>query len=135
MMKKQDGWVVAWLVVMWPLLVGFLGLVLDGGILLVRGQMLDTDAAALAATDAWDREHWKWNGTVRIDPMRAESLARQYLAQNMPSARLVEVSVNPANRVSVRTEMSVPFFFMRVVGMKEKAIGSFSTALRRNRAG
>lgn len=132
--QGQAGFSVAWLVVMLPLVMAFMGLVLDFGLMLLRAQQLDaaTDAAALAATDAWDREHWKWHGQVRIDPHRATSLARQYLAQNMPDARLVQVMVSPQNRVNVRTETTVPHFFLRIVGRREESVTSFSTAVRRN---
>jgi len=134
MTRRQDGWVAAWFVVTAPLLLAFLGLVLDGGVMLLRSQMLDaaSDAAALAATEAWDREYWKWNGKVRIDPTQAESLARQYLARNLPDARIVQVTVSPANRVNVRTQLTVPFFFMRVAGWENHTVESYSTAVRRN---
>lgn len=134
MTRRQDGWVAAWFVVTAPLLLAFLGLVLDGGIMLLRSQMLDdaTYAAALAATDAWDRDYWKWHGQVRIDPTAAESLARQYLARNMPDARVVQVTVSPANRVNVRTQLTVPFFFMRIAGWETDTVESYSTAVRRN---
>jgi len=134
MRRRQEGWVVSWFVVTAPLLLVFLGLVLDGGVLLLRSQMLDaaSDAAALAATDAWDRDYWKQNGKVRIDPAGAESLARQYLARNMPDARVMEVRVSPSNRVHVRTQLTVPFFFMRIVGFTSTPVDSYSTAVRRN---
>lgn len=133
-MKQQNGWVAAWFVVTAPLLLAFLGLVLDGGVMLLRSQMLDaaSDAAALAATEAWDRDYWKWSGKVRIDPVAAESLARQYLARNMPDARVVQVTVSSSNRVNVRTQISVPFFFMRIAGWESHVVESFSTAVRRN---
>lgn len=125
---------VSWFVVTAPLLLVFLGLVLDGGVLLLRSQMLDaaSDAAALAATEAWDRDYWKWNGQVRIDQAGAESLARQYLSKNMPDARLVEVTVSPSNRVHVRTQLTVPFFFMRIAGLESTPVDSYSTAVRQN---
>lgn len=134
MRRHEEGWAVAWFIVTAPLLLAFLGLILDGGILLLRSQMLDaaTDSAALAATDAWDRDYWKWQGKVRIDPGAAESLARQYLARNMPAARVVQVSVSPTSRVNVRTQTTVPFFFMRIAGWRDHTIESYSTAVRRN---
>jgi len=134
MRRHQEGWVVSWFVVTAPLLLVFLGLVLDGGVLLLRSQMLDaaSDAAALAATEAWDRDYWKQNGKVRIDQSGAESLARQYLARNMPDARVVEVTVSPSNRVHVRTQLTVPFFFMRIAGFASTPVDSYSTAVRRN---
>ena len=133
-MRRREGWVIAWFVLLAPLLLAFMGLVLDGGLLLVRSQMLDaaSDAAALAATEAWDRDYWKWSGKVRIDPAAAESLARQYLARNMPDARVVQVTVSPDNRVNVRTQATVPFFFMRIAGWRDHTVESFSTAVRRN---
>lgn len=132
--KEQAGFTVAWLVLTLPLLMAFVGLVLDVGLITLRAQQLDaaTDAAALAATDAWDREYWKWHGQVRIDSHRATSLARQYLAQNMPGARLEQVTVSPQNRVNLRTETVVPHFFLRILGRREERVTSFSTAVRRN---
>lgn len=134
MRRRQEGFAVAWLIVLLPLVLTFMGLVLDFGVIFLRSQMLDsaTDAAALAATDAWDREYWKWYGQVRIDPNTAASKARQYLAQNMPDARVVQVTVSPANRVNVRTEATVPYFFLRILGWKSQTVESFSTAVRRN---
>ena len=122
----------AWVVLALPVIVMFMGLVLDFGLYMLRSQMLDaaTDAAALAATEAWDRDYWMWHGKVRIDPAQATSLARGYLAKNMPSSRLVQVTVSPANRVNVRTETEVPFFFLRIIGWTERTVDSFSTAVR-----
>lgn len=124
----------AWLVLTMPVIIAFLGLVLDLGVYMLRSQMLDaaTDAAALAATNAWDREYWKWHGQVRIDQERATVLAREYLHKNQPQARLIEVKVGPANRVHVRTEYRVPFFFVRIFGWEGESAVAYSTAVRRS---
>lgn len=132
--KTESGYVVAWLVLLLPVMMTFMGLVLDGALILLRSQMLDaaTDAAALAATGAWDRDYWLWHGKVRIDPAGATSRARDYLDRNMPGAQLVQVTVNPAHRVNVQTTTRVPFFFLRIVGWKEHTLTSYSTAVRRS---
>lgn len=121
----------AWLVLLLPVLITFMGLVLDGSLLLLRAQMLDaaTDAATLAAIDAWDREYWRSQRKVRIDPAGATSRARDYLAKNMPDARLEQVTVNPANQVKIRTSTTVPLFFLRIIGWKEKKVESYAAAV------
>lgn len=133
-LSGQGGFAISWFVITLPVLTIFLGLVLDFGIFMLRSQQLDaaSDAAALAATDAWDREYWKQNGRVRIDASRAERLARQYLNKNLTGARLKRITVSPANRVNIETEIDVPFFFLRVAGWQEQTATSFSTAVRRN---
>jgi hypothetical protein len=133
-MKRQRGFVIAWLVMLIPAMLVFLGLVLDFGMVFLRSQELDaaTDAAALAATDAWDRDYWKWEGKVRIDPSEAASKARVYLARNMPHAKLVQVTVGPPNRVTVRAEVNTPYFFLRILGWHTTTVESFSTAVRRS---
>lgn len=132
--RSQAGYVMAWLVLLLPVLIAFMGLVLDGSLLFLRSQMLDaaTDAAALAATGAWDQDYWLWHGKVKIDPAGATSRARDYLAKNMPAATLVQVTVSPANRANVRAKATVPFFFLRIIGWREKTIESYATAVRRN---
>ncbi|MFZ5827155.1 MAG: pilus assembly protein TadG-related protein [Bacillota bacterium] len=132
--RRQHGFSMAWFLVTMPALLVFMGLVLDMGVMMLRHQQLDsaTDAAALAATDAWDREFWKWSGKVIIDPTKAETLAREYLAKNLPGARVTKVRVDPSNRVHVETEMMVPFFFLRILDWTEKPVESYSTAVRGN---
>lgn len=130
--SANAGFALVWMVLSLPALVAFLGLVLDGGILFLRSQQLDsaTDAASLAATDAWDRHEWMWNGRVRIDPDHAKRLALDYLAKNMPGARLMEFQVRADTEVYVRTETTVPFFFLRIFGWTERTVTSYSTAAR-----
>lgn len=132
--RSQTGFAAAWFVLSLPVLVFFLGLVLDLGIFMYRAQQLDSasDAAALAATDAWDRDYWKQHGKVRIDEGRAESLARQYLSKNITGARVTSLSVSSVNRVHLRTEIDVPFFFLRVAGWQKQTATSYSTAVRRH---
>lgn len=131
---SESGFVMAWLVLLLPVLITFMGLVLDGSLLFLRSQMLDaaTDAAALAATGAWDRDYWLWHGKVRLDPAGAASRAHDYLDKNMPEAKLVQVTISPANRANVRTKTTMPFFFLRIIGWKEKTIESYATAVRRS---
>jgi hypothetical protein len=131
---EEKGIAIAWLLVTLPAILIVMGLVLDLGVMLLRHQQLNSasDAAALAATEAWDRDHWLWYGEVKIDPGRAESLARSYLKKNMPQATMTEIQVSPSNRVHVRTEMTVPFFFLRILGWTEKPVESYSTAVRRH---
>lgn len=132
--SADAGYAVTWLVLLLPVMITFMGLVLDGALIFLRSQMLDaaTDAAALAATGAWDRDHWLWHGKVRIDPDEATRLARDYLRRNMPDARLVEVKVQPANRVTVRTQSTAPLFFLKIVGWEQHTVESYSSAVRRN---
>lgn len=117
------------MVVTLPLVLAFLGLVLDLGILMLRSQQLDaaTDAAALAAADGWERDAWVYHTQVIIDSVDAKRKAGNYLARNMPQARLVSCTVGPPTQVSVHTEVVVPHFFLRVFGYKEKRIESYST--------
>lgn len=128
----EHGYSMAWVLVTMPAILTVVGLVLDMGIMMLRDQQLDsaTDAAALAATDAWDRDAWMWDGQVIIDPVRAEGLAQEYLEKNIPDARITKVRVNPSHRVHVETEMVVPFFFLRILGWEEKPVESYSTAVR-----
>lgn len=129
---RSAGFALVWVVLSLPVLVAFLGLVLDGGILYLRSQQLDnaTDAAVLAATDAWDRHEWMWNGRVRIDPDEAKRLALQYLAKNMPDARLTTFQVRSHHAVHIQTETTVPFFFLRIFGWTGQTVTSYSTAER-----
>lgn len=131
--SAEAGYAVTWLVLLLPVMIIFMGLVLDGALIFLRSQMLDaaTDAAALAATGAWDRDHWLWHGKVRIDPDEATGLAHDYLGRNMPDARLVEVKVHPANRVTVRTQSTAPLFFLKIVGWEQHKVESYSSAVRR----
>lgn len=124
----------AFTVVTLPLLLLVLGVVVDAGMFLLQKQMLDaaTDAAAKAATDAWDREHWKWTGKVVIPKDPARVLARQYLDKNGKGVRLVALEVSPPNRVTLHTEADVRFFFLSSVGLQQVTLQSFSSSVRRD---
>lgn len=129
---SEAGLAAVLVVLLLPALLALLGVVLDGA-LLVHGQLqleTATAAAALAATDAYDRSLWQSERRVAIEPGGAARLAAAYLQRNMPGAAVEQVLVDPAapNRITVRTSYRWPLAFMRLFGFDDQTLRAEGSA-------
>lgn len=131
-LQRSDGSALVLTLLMIPTLLVLVGLVLDGAIYVRQQVALESavDAAALAATDAYDREIWDSEQRVVIDESAARDLAQEYLGKNMPAAGLAEVHVDPVapNQVRVAATATARFAFMPIVGIRETPLYAWAVA-------
>lgn len=92
--KKEQGQVLAWVVVLLPLLLALVGLVFDGGLLWVqfRKAQWAVDSAAVAAASDIDRQLFGEHGQVVLTE-NAMNTAVYYAAQNYAGLHVDSVYV------------------------------------------
>jgi Flp pilus assembly protein TadG len=105
-MRREEGQVVAFVAVLLLALLVMLGLVTDGGRALAAQVQATNQAqeAARAGAQAIDLTAYRRDGTIRLDPDRARSLARGYLAATGDILAGVVVSEDQITVTVTRTE-------------------------------
>ena len=135
MIKKillnQSGISLTMFVMMMPVIIGLMGLCVDGSYYLYERIKLDmaTDAAARGAVHSLDLNRWRGQREIVLDHQRAVQIIQELLAKNMPGARYtkVEIPENAKNECIVETEVTVPTFFMKVVGIQQYKVRAKAT--------
>ncbi len=75
------------------------------------------DAAAAAGANAIDEDSYRAGANVRLDPARAEALARQSLAEQDDADQFVGVTVSAApDQITVAADRSVQLLLLRFIG-------------------
>jgi len=75
------------------------------------------DAAAAAGANGVDEDTLRAGVSVRLDPARAEALARQSLAEQADADRFVDVTISAApDRITVTADRSVQLLLLRFIG-------------------
>jgi hypothetical protein len=80
--RSEAGQVTAFVVVFMVALIGFAGLVIDGGVGLAaqRRAMNEAQAAARAGAEALDAQAYREQGISRLDPSAARDAVDRYMA-------------------------------------------------------
>jgi Flp pilus assembly protein TadG len=124
--KDEKGMTAAFVAVLMLVLVALAGLVLDGGILMLKKLELSSasDASALAVSKAYDQSLWENEGKVVIDPILAEQHVITTLQKNMPTANIVEIVIDPVeqNKATIKTKAVVETVFMKAFGIEKRTI-------------
>jgi hypothetical protein len=112
---REEGQVTAFVVVMVAALLLCVGLVLDGGLLLAAKRRASNEAeqAARAGAQAVDTGAYRAGGVLRLDPDRARSAARAYLAAAGHHGT-VRVA---GDRVVVTVEVTQPMQLLGLAGI------------------
>ena len=75
------------------------------------------DAAAAAGANGIDEAAYEADATVRLDPARAEDLARQSLAEQEDADVFVGVTISAApDRITVAADRNVQLLLLRFIG-------------------
>jgi Flp pilus assembly protein TadG len=114
--EDQSGWVTAFVVIIVAAALLFAGLVLDGGLALaakVRA-LGEAQEAARAGAQEIDLTAYRVHGTLRLEPLRASSAARSYLAATGHTGT-VSVSGNTVN-VTVTINESTQLLMLFGIG-------------------
>jgi Flp pilus assembly protein TadG len=115
--RAQRGTITLWLLGLGVLLLPLGGLGLDLGRAFSTRRSLGSaaDAAALAGAGAIDVAAYRADGTVRLDPARAETRARHSVAEQLDDAgRTLRVRVDP-DAVTVEVEGDVDLTLLRLL--------------------
>ncbi len=104
-----------------PLLLGFVGLVLDGGLAMVqyrRGQVA-LDSAALAAATQLDKDFFRTDNLVQLTPTDAHVLAMTYASENGEGhVSITGISVH-GTQVDVYGVVTSRTVFLRIFGVNQ----------------
>lgn len=122
--QDEKGLSAALIAVMMLVLIAFAGLILDGGILIAKRLELSaaTDAAASSLAKAYDQPLWENEGIAVFDPILAEEYVIRLLNKNMPSAKLVEIVIDPVqqNKAVLKTKAEVETVFLKAFGINKR---------------
>jgi hypothetical protein len=117
-LNDERGQVLAWTVILLPLLLALVGLVFDGGLLWVqfRQARWAADGAAVAAASEIDVAAFAREGQVVLHP-EAPAVAGWYAQQNDPHLHITRVYVDDDNVVRVRGWVNVEPVFLSLFGV------------------
>ncbi len=117
-LSDESGQVLAWTVILLPLLLALVGLVFDGGLLWVqfRRARWAADGAAVAAASEIDVAAFARDGKVVLHP-EAPAVAGWYAQQNDPQLHITRVYVDDGNVIHVRGWVQVEPIFLSIFGV------------------
>lgn len=104
-----------------PVLLGVVGLVVDGGLAMVqyrRGQVA-LDSAALAAAAQLDRFAFVDDNTIQLNPADAAAAATQYAQENGRGHIAITGISIAGTQVFVYGTVTSPTIFMRIFGVNQ----------------
>jgi len=118
-LRGEKGQYMIYMALLLPLVAVALGLVIDGG-LMFRNWRLGRSvvaAAAHAAAQQIDRDHFLRTNQVQLDSSAAQAAAEAYAATNSGGLIRVRRVAVWADRVTVEGEGEFPTIFMRIFGV------------------
>jgi Flp pilus assembly protein TadG len=128
--RADRGQIASMFALLLPVLLGLVGLVIDGGMAMVqyRRAQVAMDSAALAAATQLDRERFTADDTVQLSPAQAVAEAIRYAQQN-DQGHLSVTGINVSGaRVDVHGTVTSPTIFMRIFGINQVHLNLSSRA-------
>jgi Flp pilus assembly protein TadG len=119
--RSSRGQIAVTFALLVPVLLGIVGLVVDGGLAMVqyrRGQVA-VDSAALAAASQLDRATYVDENSVEISEPEAVALAARYADLNGQSQVSITSIDVAGTQVAVYGTVTSPTIFMRIFGVNE----------------
>ena len=130
MSPSAPGQIAVLFALLMPVLLGVIGLVVDGGMAMVqyrRGQVA-LDSAALAAATQLDRVAFVDDNTMQLSPAEAVAEATQYLQRNR-RGNIAITGINiSGTRVFVSGSIASPTIFMRIFGINQVRLNLSASA-------
>ncbi len=130
-MKREEGSVMIWVIIILPVILAVVGLLIDGGMILYYQTQLDmaTEAASVSTISAYDREAWNAENKVRINNDEARISAEKYLTENFKEARVEKIDYVSDSTVTLETTYIVKMVFTKIFGVTEVEIKSSCTMI------
>lgn len=124
-MRKEDGSVVVIAALLLPILIGIIGLTIDGGVLLFRQAALKeaTEAAARSALMmSYDKELYEAESRIVVDEATALVSADQILKKNSATSAIENLEIVNDKTIVLETSDLVEFSFMKIFGFEDQVI-------------
>ncbi len=121
MLADQRGQVLAWTAILLPVLMVFVGLVFDGGLMWVqyRHARWAADGSAVAAAQEINLTLYRRSGEVKINPSAATTTLQKYSQANDPDLHLTSITIQN-NVIEARGWVQIRPVFLSLFG-----VGSF----------
>ncbi len=119
--KRQSGQIAVMFALVVPLLIGFVGLVADGGLAMVqyRRAQVALDSAALAAATMLDEETFVDDDVVQLLPTDGYLIASRYIQENGQGRVSLTGFYVSGTEVVVHGTATSPTLFMRIFGINQ----------------
>ncbi|MCC7362040.1 MAG: hypothetical protein IT317_21325 [Anaerolineales bacterium] len=119
--KGQSGQIAVMFALVVPLLIGFVGLVVDGGLAMVqyRRAQVALDSAALAAAAMLDEETFVDNNVVQLLPTDGYLIAARYVQENGQGHVSLTGFQASGTDVVVHGTATSPTVFLRIFGINQ----------------
>lgn len=131
LLRNEEGSVIVLMVFLLPILIGFIGMTIDGGnIIYHKSKLIEaTEAAGRSAILlSYDKTIWENEGRVVIDIELARESVENVLKMNFRQASLESVELRTENSLDINTSVTVKYTFMKLFGFEEKVIKSSQTS-------
>lgn len=126
LIKDERGIISAFFAIMMLVFMALAGIIIDGGILMLKKIELTSasEAAILSVAKAYNKEIWEKENRVEINPLQAEEYVQKLLSDNMKDAKLVDFGTDPLKKDTawIKTKVKCEFVFMKIFGVNEKTL-------------
>lgn len=127
---KEDGSVMVLLVLLLPILIGIIGITIDGGMMVYHKNLLSeaTEAAGRSAVlMSYDKDIWDKEQRVVLDLSVAKESVEKILKLNFDKAEVLSVSLMTESSLVINTSVTVEYTFMKLFGFNENVIETTQT--------
>lgn len=124
-LNEEEGSVVVLVALLLPVLIGIMGLVIDGGNLLYHQTKLAeaTEASGISsALMSYDKDLWETQNILELDETLVKENASKMLNKNFSKAEIEEIKIINKSGLRIETKVTVKFTFMQLFGFKEKKL-------------
>lgn len=125
LLKDEDGSVLVLCVFLIPILIGIIGIVIDGGYLFYQQAQLEAATEAAGKSTilmSYDKDIWALDNKVVLPEGEAKDNALIMLNKNCKKAKIDTFEIISNNKVDIVTTLEVEFFFMKIFGFEKKVI-------------
>ncbi len=125
LIKSEEASVLIITALFLPVLIGFIGLCLDGGkVLYLEACLMDATDAAGRSTIlmSYDREIWTAERRVVIHESDALDNAKSVLEKNFEHGKIVSLEVVEENTIILKTKVDVEFSFLKLFKFEKKEL-------------
>lgn len=125
LMRDENGSILILSVFLIPILIGIVGIVIDGGYLFYQKTLLEeaTETAGKSTIImSYDKDIWATQKKVVLLEDKARDNALMILKRNCEKAEIKSFEIISGNKVDIVTTLEVDFFFMKVFGFEKREL-------------
>ena len=125
LMRDENGSILILSVFLIPILIGIVGIVIDGCYLFYQKTLLEeaTETAGKSTIImSYDKDIWATQKKVVLLEDKARDNALMILKRNCEKAEIKSFEIISGNKVDIVTTLEVDFFFMKVFGFEKREL-------------